>query len=146
MILVTIVSCNHCDIFGSFELGNNLVLLEGYRTEDSIIVRCTGRSKECCKGGEYILPVYGEHYYSDGKYREYVIKAKSDDNWIIAATGIVRSDTVRYWYIDKKFSLEGIDCQKIKCDSIVLNYRFGPYSKAEFDRVLKSQNITVQFE
>lgn len=146
IFLLTMMSCDHCEMLGSFELGNNLVLLEGDRIEDRIIVRCTGRSKECCKGGEYILPIYSEHYDANGKYREYVIEAKSDNDWVIAQTGVVQSDTVRYWYINKNFSLENVDCQKVKCDSIVLSHRAGPYTKNEFDRIIKTKNITVLFK
>ncbi len=146
LFLCILSSCNYCESFGSYELGSNLVLLDGDRLEDRIIVRCTNRSSGCCGGGEYILPTYEEHYNLNGKYREYVLQAKSDEKWIIVQTKIIEDDVHRYWFIDKSFSVDSLDCYQVNCSEVILENRFGPFSKSDFSNLIKIKEIQLVFD
>jgi hypothetical protein len=101
IILAITQSCN-CEFYGSHDLGNNFALLEGDRVEDRVIVYCSGKENNCCTGGTYVIPSFDQHYYPDGTYREYVLKAESTEDWIVAKTKL-KTEEIRYWLIRKNF-------------------------------------------
>lgn len=142
-------SCDVCDFEGAHELGNNLVLLEGDRLEDRIIVRCTGRDKSsgCCRGGEYVIPKYEAHF-SKGRYNEYVEAAKSNGQWIVAKSVRLLDEEKpqQYWIIDKGFNLDGVDCSEVDCDSIVQSYVTGPLEHENFLEQLERLKIDLKID
>lgn len=92
-----------------------------------IIVRGTSVKGKTCYGGEYLVPSYENHYDSIGNVAEYVIDAKSDDNWIIAKTGTKNSLQRKYYIIDKRnisdtMTAEEIINTRIECFSDSINF------------------------
>ena len=131
-------------IWGDNDLGDNFSLLEGDRTEDRIIVYCSGRIAGTCMAGKPIVPVYSRHMDSVGHYAEYVETAKSNDNFIIAKTLQVKDKRPNYWIITKGFSIG--NCDKIDCDSIIQSHVIGPLEQNEFQRKASELKINLQFQ
>ncbi len=131
-------------MWGDNDLGNNFSLMEGDRTEDRIIVYCSGRSAGACMAGTPIVPVYSRHMDSGGHYAEYVETAKSNDNFIIAKTLQVKDKRANYWIINKDFSIA--NCDKISCDSIIQSHVFGPLDKNEFQKRTSELKINLKFD
>ena len=143
-------SCdNVCDFEGAHELGNNLILFEGDRLEDRIIIRCVGRDEisGCCRGGVQVIPSYEEHY-REGKYNEYIEAAKSNDQWIVAKSIrlLDKERPEQYWIISKEFNLEGVDCSKVSCDSIIQLSIVGPLGHEEFLEQKKRLNVNLKIK
>lgn len=101
-------SCGSCEDYGSFDLGNDLVLLEGDRAEDRIIVLCNiiKRNNGCCNGGISIFPLYEEHMIN-GDYATYVDWVVFNEEWII-----IKYSYLEYNYSDLHYIL--IDKKKLK--------------------------------
>lgn len=99
LIMLTINSCSCCRLFGDNKLGDNFSLLEGDKTEDRMIVYCTGKSAGCCYAGIPVIPSRSD------SLSLYVSNAVHNDKWIIATT-INKNKTENYWIIDKDFKLE----------------------------------------
>ena len=137
------VSCV-CELFGSHELGNNIVLLEGDRPEDRIIVYCTGRSGGCCSGGVSIIPTYENHIKQD-MYNEYVEGAKSNNKWIIARSYRILEKSHKFWIINKNFNIDSLDCNKIDCDSVIQSHVIGPLDSLIFLEKVKELDVNLYF-
>jgi uncharacterized protein (DUF1015 family) len=90
--------------------------------------------------GTPIVPVYSRHMDSDGHYTEYVETAKSNDNFIIAKTLLVKDKRENFWIIDKGFSID--NCGKINCDSVIQSHVFGPLDKNEFQKKASELKLT----
>lgn len=97
--------------YGSYALGNNIYMLD-WDGDGRIIVRGTNVEGNVCYGGELLIPTYGNEYDSVGNLREYVIDAKSDDNWIIAKTGNRITNQKKYYIINKN-NLENMAIEDI---------------------------------
>jgi len=100
LILLTFASC--ATFNGSYDLGANLYLLEGDRIEDRIIVYCTKKDNEYCNGGTYVIPISYDDHMKKGKYSQYVLEAKSDENGIIAKTFKIKENKIFFWIINLK--------------------------------------------
>ncbi len=139
-----IVSCN--EMWGDHSLGNNFNLLEGDRTEDRLIVYCTGKSAGACKGGIPVIPTYARHYDDKGRYAEYVETAKSSGNWILAKSIQIKNKKENYWIISKNFDIENLNCDKINCDSIIQSHVTGPLSIIDFQKKIKELNMSISLK
>lgn len=111
---------------GSCSLGNNIYMLD-WDGGGRIIVRGTSIKGKTCYGGEYLVPRCENHYDSIGNIAEYVIDARSDDNWVIAMTGIQNSLQRKYYIIDKRnisdtMPAEEIINTRIECFSDSINF------------------------
>ncbi len=135
-------SCGQ-QVWGDNDLGDNFSLLEGDRTEDRIIVQCSGRSAGACIAGTYIVPSYSQHMDTNGHYAEYVEIAKSNDDFIIAKTLQVKNKRANYWVISKGFDIT--NCDKINCDSIIQSHVIGPLDQNEFQRKTSELKINLEF-
>ena len=136
-------SCDSCETMGAYELGNNLVLLEGDKLSDRIIVNCSGRSYGCCQGGSFIVP----RSYED-KRNHYVETAKSNDQWIVAKSiqSTNNEKLQHYWIIDKQFNLDNVDCSSVRCDSIIQTYVTGPLVYEDFQEQVERLSINLKIE
>ncbi|MCU7548295.1 DUF3997 domain-containing protein [Chitinophagaceae bacterium LB-8] len=134
-ILFLTSSCRQ--MWGDNPLGDSLSLLEGDRKEDRIIVRCTGYSGGACYIGEQLIPGYDRHMDAEGHYAEYVEKATSNNDWIIAKSIQVKDKSENYWIIDKHFSSKKGNSQ--------FNV-MGPFKLLEFRNKTKELNIDLEFE
>lgn len=144
VLVLFVVSCN--EIWGDHSLGNNLSLLEGDKTEDRIIVYCSGRSWGTCFTGIAVIPVYNRQYDSSGHYAEFVETAKSNRKWVIVKTYQIQEEKENYWIISKNFNLVNIDCSKANCDSILQSHVKGPMTQIEFRNKVRLLNIGLDFK
>ncbi|MGB3131997.1 MAG: hypothetical protein WBB26_10010 [Saprospiraceae bacterium] len=131
-------------MWGDNDLGNNFSLLEGDTVEDRVIVYCSGRSAGACTGGTFIVPVYSRHMDSTGQYAEYVETAKSNADYIVAKTLLVKDKTTNYWIINKDFSI--VNCDKINCDSLIQSHVIGPIDKDKFQKKTSELKINLNFD
>src|SRR5687768_4538779 len=109
IIFISFLLCSCKQMWGDNDLGDNFSLLEGDRTEDRVIVYCSGRSAGACMAGTYIVPSYSQHMDTYGRYAEYVETAISNDDFIIAKTNQIKDKRVNYWIINKDFQLNNCD-------------------------------------
>src|SRR4030095_6232981 len=109
LIFISFLLCNCRQMWGDNDLGDNFSLLEGDRTEDRVIVYCSGRSAGACTGGTFIVPSYSRHMDAAGHYAEYVKAAKSNDDFIIAKTNQIKNKKINYWIINKDFTIRNCD-------------------------------------
>ena len=137
-----ITSCN--EMWGHHPLGNHLSLLEGDKKEDRIIVYCSNEGGTCY-GGIPVVPTYNRQFDEKGRYAEYVQRAVSNKNWVIAETLQIKNKQKKYWIIKKAFDIEDVNCKKINCDSIIQTYVTGPLSILEFQAETKKLNIDLGF-
>ncbi|GEO11113.1 hypothetical protein [Segetibacter aerophilus] len=131
-------------LWGDNDLGDNFSLLEGDRTEDRIIVYCSGRSAGACMAGTPIVPVYSRHMDSEGQYAEYVETANSNDNFIIAKTVQLKDKRTNYWIITKGYGID--NCDKINCDSIIQSHVLGPLDQNQFQKEASKLKINLRFQ
>jgi hypothetical protein len=136
--LMTAISCRQ--LWGDNDLGDNFSLLEGDRTEDRVIVYCSGRSAGACTGGTFIIPVYSRHMDKDGHYAEYVETAKSNYKFIIARTIQLKDGMKNYWVVYKDLNIK--DCNDMHCD---ITKVLGPLSETEFKSKTLDLNIELEF-
>src|SRR5215203_2650211 len=131
IIFISFLLCN-CgrQMWGDNDLGDNFSLMEGDRTEDKIIVYCSGRSAGVCMAGTFIVPSYSRHMDTQGHYAEYVETAKSNDDFIIVKTNQIKEKKANYWIIDKDLKIA--NCDKINCDSIIQSHVLGPLDERAF--------------
>jgi hypothetical protein len=127
------------------DLGNNLVLLEGDRKEDRVIVYCTNNKDKCCSGGLPIIPKVNSQF-DRGANAEYVEFANSNLNWVIVKSIALNGEITHYWIIDKGFNIANVLCDSVNCDSILHSYVIGPLTKIAFEDTLKQKNIDLHFE
>lgn len=131
-------------MWGDNDLGDNFSLLEGDRTEDRVIVYCSGRSVGACIAGTFIVPSYLRHMDTNGHYAEYVETAKSNDDFIIAKTNQIKDKKANYWIINK--DLEIANCDNIDCDSIIQSHVLGPLDQSEFQIKTSELKINLKFD
>jgi hypothetical protein len=141
ILLLTTMSCGQ--LWGDHDLGDNFSLLEGDKVQDRVIVYCSGRSFDACRGGTAIVPVYSRQFDKDGDYAEFVETAEADDKFIIVRTLKVKDKGINYWIIDKDFKIQ--DCDKLNCDSIIQSKVIGPLDKFEFQAQTEDLNINLEF-
>lgn len=91
------------------------------------------------------MPNYEEHYDEKGNYAEYVENASSDDKWVIATTIRTIDQKRNYWIINKNFSLQGVDCDELNCDSIIRSNVIGPLGAKQFESRLAELKISLMF-
>lgn len=137
-VLLTAISCGRP--WGDNDLGDNFSLLEGDKTEDRVIVYCSGRSVGACTGGTFIVPVYSRHMDKDGHYAEYVETAKSNDEFIIARTIQLKDEIKNYWIVYKDLNVSS--CNEMNCDSTKV---IGPLNEGEFSKKVADLNIDLEF-
>jgi hypothetical protein len=137
------VSCSQA--WGDNDLGDNLSLLEGDRREDRVVVYCTGRSGSTCTSGMRIVPSNSRYMNSEGRYAEYADSAVADKKWVIVKTLVVGGTESNYWIIEKGFTLEGLNCDVIKCDSILQCRVRGPFSQDEFEKQKNVLRVDLNF-
>ena len=104
---------------GSYDLGNNIYMLE-WDGGGKIIVNGTTIEGNTCYSGEPLIPTYENQYDSIGNFAEYVVDAKSDDNWVIAKTNNHISNQRKYYILNKKYNpnkmtVEDIINTQIEC-------------------------------
>jgi hypothetical protein len=131
-------------MWGDNDLGDNFSLLEGDRTEDRVIVYCSGRSAGACMAGTFIVPSYSRHMDADGRYAEYVETAKSNEEFIIAKTTQLKDKRANYWIINKDFKID--NCDNINCDSIIQSHVSGPLDQSEFQKKTSELKIDLKFD
>ena len=90
--------------YGSYSLGNNIYMLEG--DGGKMIVKGTTIEGNTCYSGEPLIPTYENQYDSIGNFAEYVVDAKSDDNWVIAKTGNKKTNQKKYYILNKDFDFD----------------------------------------
>ena len=100
------------EINGSYDLGNNIYMME-WDGGGRIIVYGTNISGNTCYGGGYLIPTYENQYDSTGRYAEYVVDAKSDDNWVIVRSANWNVNERKYYIISKNFDPDTINKDKI---------------------------------
>jgi hypothetical protein len=146
LLFFTVFALSSCwrQMWGDNDLGDNFSLLEGDRIEDRIIVYCSGRSGGACMAGTYIVPVYSRHMDSAGHYAEYVETAKSNDDFIVAKTLLVKDKTANYWIINKDFKIDS--CEKINCDSLIQTHVVGPLDKDEFQKKISELKLNLKID
>lgn len=140
VVFSILFSCN------SKNTANKIVLFEGDKLEDRVIVYCTGYSFGSCKSGIYIVPTYENHYDEKGNYAEYVEKVNSNSKWMIVKTIRIKDNNESYWVINKNFDLESFDCSEVNCDSIIQSHVVGSLNYDEFTAKKKELGITLKFE
>ena len=134
---IFISSCG--DFWGSHGLGNKLTLLEGDRTEDRIIVYCTGYSGGACIAGIPVIPSRKD------TNTLYVDVAKSNSDWLIAKSIRLNKQTQDYWIISKAFNIANLNCETINCDSILQSKVIGPLSITDFSIKREQLKIDLNF-
>ena len=85
---------------GSYSLGNNIYMIE-WDGGGKMIVNGTTIEGNTCYSGQPLIPTYENQYDSIGNFAEYVVDAKSDDNWIIAKTSNHINNQRKYYIINK---------------------------------------------
>ena len=131
-------------MLGDNDLGDNFSLLEGDRTEDRVIVYCSGRSAGACMAGTFIVPSYSRHMDTEGYYAEYVENATSNHDFIIAKTNKIKDKRANYWIINKDFKID--NCDNINCDSIIQSHILGPLDQNEFQKKVSDLRIDLKFD
>ncbi len=88
---------------GSYSLGNNIYMIE-WDGGGKMIVNGTTIEGNTCYSGQPLIPTYENQYDSIGNFAEYVVDAKSDDNWIIAKTSNHINNQRKYYILNKKYN------------------------------------------
>lgn len=138
-ILAGIVLYSCGPLWGAHDLGNKLTLLEGDKIEDRIIVYCTGYSAGACIAGTPVIPSRRD------SVKRYVKNAESNKHWVIVRSIRMQDGEDDYWIISKDFNIENLDCDKIKCDSIIQSYVKGPFKNDEFNKEKSRLEIDLAF-
>ncbi len=104
---------------GSYSLGNNIYMIE-WDGGGKMIVNGTTIEGNTCYSGQPLIPTYENQYDSIGNFAEYVVDAKSDDNWIIAKTSNHINNQRKYYILNKKYNpnemtVEDIINTRIEC-------------------------------
>lgn len=123
---------------GSYDLGNNLYMMDWERG-NRIIVYCSNKEGRTCYGG---LPVIPHNYPQE----VYVKNAKANDKWVIVKAVTTEDNRPRYYLIDKSFDIKGVDRNIINCDSIIQSYIISTFDSLSFDKKLKEKNVNLRFD
>ena len=123
--------------YGSYSLGSNIYMLEwdggGY-----VIVQGSNIHGNTCYGGNQLIPTYENQYDSAGNFAEYVVDAKSDDNWVVAKTDNNSNHQRKFYLIDKK------DIEHVSSEEI-LNHRIACFSDStKYVRECKKRRIRIK--
>ena len=103
---------------GSYSLGNNVYMME-WDGGGRIIVQGSNIRGNTCYGGDRLIPTYENQYDSTGNYAEYVVDAKSDDNWVIAKTNNHISHQRKFYILNKKYNPNKMTVEDIISTKIV---------------------------
>lgn len=123
---------------GSYDLGNNLYVMD-WEKGTKIIVHCSNKRGKTCYGGSPVIP----HNYP----REaYVKSAKANDKWIIVKAIKTENNSTCYYLVDKSFDIEGLDWQKNNCDSIIQSHIKEYFDLKIFYEDLKNKKIDFSFD
>ncbi|MBS0027948.1 hypothetical protein ACTJJ0_04750 [Chitinophaga sp. 22321] len=146
LLFTLLLNACDCGIWGAHDLGDKLTLLEGDKTEDRIIVYCTDKSGECCRGGISVVPSQERHYDTNGNYAEYVLTAKSNEKFVVTKTIQLKDKKENYWVISKGFNIMDLNCDKINCDSIIQSHIIGPLDSNAFENKMKELKIDLTLD
>lgn len=132
-----------CEDWGAEELGSNIVLFDGDREEDRVIILCVGRDSlsGCCKSGTYLLPTYAEHQ-REREYLSYVDTAVVNESWVTARIFNREKTTTEYWLL---FS-GGVYANPAGLNTnIVMGYtRIGPLTAENYGKAVDILGIQSQ--
>jgi hypothetical protein len=103
------------------------------------IVNCSRKSGKACEGGDDLIPTYENRFDSNGNYAEYVVKAKSDEKWVIVKTNNFQSKQLKYYVINKDYdpnemTYKDIINTKIECFT----------DRSEFDNYCLKNGINIK--
>lgn len=127
------------EINGSYDLGNNIYMLE-CDGGGKVIVYGTNISGNTCYGGGYLIPTYDNQYDSTGRFAEYVVDAKSDDNWVIARTANKIKNERKFYILNKGYDPDTITEEEI------INKKIEEFKdSAEFMRKCHDYGITISW-
>ena len=124
---------------GSYNLGNGIYMIE-WDGGGKLIVKGSNIKGNTCYGGEYIIPTYENSYDNNGHFAEYVVDAKSNNNWIIAKTDNKQKQQAKYYIINKT---EGIE--QLNIDEIVEQYVLSFTDSVEFAHVCQRKGIPLKW-
>lgn len=123
--------------WGSYNLGNNLYWI--YWEKDYRYMVFSGDlDGRVCRGGWTIIPTSGSLYDNDGNFKESVISAKANSNWIIAETVDAEKEKT-YYIISKDFDYKGL--KKIYNEMSVDSIRYQKFIEA-IEKVKKDNMFT----
>ena len=103
MLLIYVSDWIRPEYNGSYDLGNNIYMLE-WDGGGKIIVNGTRIKGNTCYGGEPLIPTNENQYDSLGHFAEYVIEAKANNNWIIVRTNNHMNNQRKYYILDKRYN------------------------------------------
>lgn len=86
------------ELCGSYNLGNNIYMLD-WDGNTRIIVFCSSKEGNVCKSGVRLIP-------KDLNYDITVENVNFNDRWIIAKTSNKKTIDIKYYLIDKSFSID----------------------------------------
>lgn len=112
-----------CESFGETALGNKFALVEADEYHKSILY-CT--SPKCCYAGITVVP-------------SNVISYKRNSEWVIAKSEDKK--VLRYWIIDKRFSVERDSSMRKE----IMSHVTGPLDSATFCKEIESRKIKLSF-
>ncbi|HEY6434945.1 MAG TPA: hypothetical protein VIY47_00010, partial [Ignavibacteriaceae bacterium] len=90
-------------------------------------------------GGTFVIPTAASNYDM------YIEDAKSNEKWVIAKSIQFEDKQMKYWIINKGFSIEKLNCDEIKCDSIIQAQVQGPFDLNGFNTKKKELSIDLAF-
>ena len=127
------------DFYGSYSLGNNIYMLE-WDGGGKMIVNGTAIEGNTCYSGEPLIPIYENQYDSIGNFAEYVVDAKSDDNWVIAKTSNHISNQRKFYILNKKYNPNEMTVEDI------INTQIESYTdSSEFAKKCLSKEIKIKW-
>ena len=142
MLTVVLLMFVGCELYGNKDLGNKITLWARDSAEGQFdLVYCGSSDIGGCISGIYMLP---ENQYD--KYTMYVETAKSNDKWVIARSVNINDQSKNYWIIDKNFSLDDVDCNKSRCDSIIQLNVAGAFDLKDFKIRKQELDINLKFD
>ena len=127
----TLISCRQ--VVGDRDLGNNITLLVGRKTEDQAIVYCPDKNKPCTEGVFLIPLIKGS--------KEYIEDYKSDHDWIIART--VKDNKRSFWIINKDSKVGDKDCRTTDCGQYIKTFVSGPMTFEDFEGALEEWKVKM---
>lgn len=135
-----ISSCGYFNALTTEYLGNNFALVDGDAKVDRSIIYCTGEGSDHCESGFPVIPS-GEA----DVHGEYVDSALATTRWIEART-IDKNRVKRYWFIDKNFTVDINNCNKISCDSVIKAHLTGPLEFAAFQKKCRFLGVPAKLK
>lgn len=113
--------CHFDTVHGTVDYLTDAKNVKGCLFQRNVGAKSVNRpSGNTCYGGEPLIPTYENQYDSIGNFAEYVVDAKSDDNWVIAKTDNHISNQRKYYILNKKYNpnemtVEDIINTRIEC-------------------------------